>query len=156
GRLEIEGDEEFIGSAAASGVEAVADDGRAGIADAEIGTRPQQFRAVSGPLLQQAGFRRGPVAIRPAVLWPVRRRCGKSNPQDGGQREEVLHVASLVRPVRVQANSNPGIWLCIHYETSSPSNPEQASHSLLIIQVFQMSRVLHFDRSLRRLWSKGR
>src|SRR6185437_440429 len=55
GRLEIEGDEEFIGSAAASGVEAVADDGRAGIADAEIGTRPQQFRAVSGPLLQQAG-----------------------------------------------------------------------------------------------------
>ena len=75
--VSFEGDQEFVFTTAADGIQPLADNRRAGIADAGVLVRPQQRGPAGRPFREQAGLRRDVVAVRAAVLGPVGRgKCG--------------------------------------------------------------------------------
>src|SRR5207247_1998599 len=86
--FEIECEEELVCAAAAGHVEAVANDGWPGIANAGVREGPEQFRAAFRPFLEEAGFLRRTVAIGPAILRPIR---GDGEKCRGKEKCEAIH-----------------------------------------------------------------
>src|SRR2546423_1878350 len=77
---------ELLAVLAAQGVAGAAGHGRGGVAAAEVGRLPDEFRPVLGPLLEQPGLGRDAGAVGPAPAGPVG-GGGRDLGGEGGERD---------------------------------------------------------------------
>src|SRR5262249_13826900 len=90
--LDIEREEVFLAIASAHDIEAIADDGRTGVAGARLVEGPQESRPVLGPLLEQSLFGRDIIAGGALPLRPVgSEQCRAKQSQDQGKSRGFLH-----------------------------------------------------------------
>ena len=92
--LRAQGGDELVVLAPVGGqVDAVAGHGHGPVPAAEVGRLPGELRPVLRPLLEQAGFGRDAVAVRPAPLGPVGR--ADRGPDREGDKKSKAHEVLL-------------------------------------------------------------
>ena len=84
-------DELVLHAAIAHYIEAAAHHRGRAVALADIGELPEQLRALFGPLREQAGFLRDPVALRAAKLRPIPGPQCSGEDSSGEQHPSALH-----------------------------------------------------------------